>query len=133
MNSELAASVGGSSAMVPGDFAEKAMASLMQLHTELMDEKERRVELYRKLMEREQTVAELRMYVRLLEEKLEPPRSEPEPRIARNAQPAPMHTEAEPTFRIEIPTVTPHARAPESMPPEPPRMGRPKVDGWKTW
>ena len=46
--------------MVPGDFAEKAMASLMSLHTELMDEKERRVELYRKLMEREQTVAELR-------------------------------------------------------------------------
>ena len=39
--------------MVPGDFAEKAMASLMSLHSELMDEKERRVELYRKLMERE--------------------------------------------------------------------------------
>src|SRR5262245_23187706 len=52
---------------VPTDYAQRAMASLMQLHRELMDEKERRVELYRRLMEKEQTIAELRMYVRLLE------------------------------------------------------------------
>ena len=70
MTDTLAAPV--SAQMVPGDFAEKAMASLMSMHTELMDEKERRVELYRKLMEREQTVAELRMYIRVLEEKMEP-------------------------------------------------------------
>src|SRR5713101_9588030 len=59
-----------SSAMVPIGYAEKAMASLMQLHSELMDEKERRVDLYRRLMDKEQVVAELRMYVQLLEEKL---------------------------------------------------------------
>lgn len=56
--------------LVPASYAEKAMASLLQLHTELMDEKERRVDLYRRLMEREQAVAELRMYVKMLEEKL---------------------------------------------------------------
>jgi len=59
-----------SSSMVPIGYAEKAMASLMQLHSELMDEKERRVDLYRRLMDKEQVVAELRMYVQLLEEKL---------------------------------------------------------------
>lgn len=57
-------------ALVPAGFAEKAMASLMQLHGELMDEKERRVDLYRRLMEKEQLVSELRMYIRSLEEKL---------------------------------------------------------------
>ncbi len=62
-----------SSSVVPTGYAEKAMASLMQLHSELMDEKERRVDLYRRLMDKEQVVAELRMYVQLLEEKLAPP------------------------------------------------------------
>lgn len=57
-------------AMVPIGYAEKSMASLMQLHTELMDEKERRVDLYRRLMDKEQALAELKMYVRLLEDKL---------------------------------------------------------------
>src|SRR6185369_6663566 len=63
--------------LVPEGYAQKAMASLMQLHTELMDEKERRVELHRQLMEKEQALAELKMYVKLLEEKVEqrpPPR-----------------------------------------------------------
>jgi|GEM_PF-2092467 len=59
-----------SSAMVPIGYAEKSMASLMQLHTELMDEKERRVDLYRRLMDKEQALAELKMYVQLLEEKI---------------------------------------------------------------
>ena len=56
--------------LVPAGYAEKAMASLMRLHTELMDEKERRVDLYRRLMEKEQALAELRMYAAMLEEKL---------------------------------------------------------------
>ncbi len=56
-------------ALVPAGYAEKAMASLMQLHSELMDEKEKRVELFRCLMEKEQALAELKMYVKLLEEK----------------------------------------------------------------
>lgn len=60
----------GPPSLVPMGYAEKAMASLMQLHSELMDEKERRVDLYRRLMDKEQVVAELRMYVQLLEEKL---------------------------------------------------------------
>ena len=59
-----------SSAMVPIGYAEKSMASLMQLHSELMDEKERRVDLYRRLMDKEQALAELKMYVQLLEEKI---------------------------------------------------------------
>ncbi len=59
-----------SAPLVPMSYAEKAMASLMRLHGELMDEKERRVDLYRRLMEKDQAVAELRMYVSVLEEKL---------------------------------------------------------------
>ena len=115
-----------SAQMVPGEFAEKAMASLMQMHTELMDEKERRVELYRKLMEREQTVAELRMYVKMLEEKLQPAR--PEPVVAPAPMPPrPVEAAAQP---IEP---SPHVRAPHMAPPSPPRVKRRHVDGWKTW
>ena len=62
---------------VPQAYAEKAMATLMQLHTELMDEKERRVDLYRRLMEREQALAELRMYVKVLEERAEAAKAAP--------------------------------------------------------
>jgi hypothetical protein len=114
------------------------MASLMQLHSELMDEKERRVELYRKLMEREQTVAELRMYVKLLEEKLQPPKLDvqsvvqlraPEP--VPQAQPLPIA--AARAIGIEVPVASAHVRAPEVAPPLPPRVARPKVEGWKTW
>jgi hypothetical protein len=139
--------------MVPGDFAEKAMASLMSLHTELMDEKERRVELYRKLMEREQTVAELRMYIRLLEEKAEqkpPPEPAPRPMVPMASLepiPAPRRTApfanaAPPPREVESPVVpTPprpppasaYSREPTVAPPLPPRMARPRVDGWKTW
>jgi len=55
---------------VPVSYAEKTMASLLQLHTELMEEKERRVDLYRRLMEKEESVAELRYQVKLLEDRL---------------------------------------------------------------
>lgn len=74
--------------LVPSGYAEKAMASLLQLHTELMEEKERRVDLYRRLMEKEQAIAELRMYVKLLEEK------------AQQSTPAPK---AEPVLRAVTP------------------------------
>ena len=129
--------------MVPGDFAEKAMASLMSLHSELMDEKERRVELYRKLMEREQTVAELRMYIRVLEEKLEPkaevarpapaPAAEPVMRayVAPRPAPAPAHVIA--SMPEPAPAASAYTREPTVAPPLPPRVARPKVDGWKTW
>ncbi|MDQ3263404.1 MAG: hypothetical protein M3Y59_07055, partial [Myxococcota bacterium] len=70
-------------AAVPVEYAEKAMGSLMKLHGELMEEKERRVDLYRRLMEKEQSLAELKMYVKLLEEKLAPVAKAPEPAVAR--------------------------------------------------
>lgn len=76
-------------ALVPAGYAEKAMASLMQLHTELMDEKERRVDLYRRLMEKEQAIAELRMYVKLLEEKVAAQAPAPAPAPAAAPAPAP--------------------------------------------
>ncbi len=91
--------------LVPASYAEKTMASLMQLHGELMDEKERRVELFRQLMEREQALAELKMYVKVLEERLpNSPVAAEAPRAAAAPQPGP--------------------------PPMPPRA---RVEGWKTW
>ncbi|MFZ5471772.1 MAG: hypothetical protein ACOZIN_20275 [Myxococcota bacterium] len=118
--------------IVPAAFAEKAMGSLMQLHSELMEEKERRVDLYRRLMEKEQAIAELRMYVKLLEDKagmgavpkpeaahapVTPPPS-PSPRLVRNDEPAPR--------AIPLPRVM--------SPPPAPTPKRPAAnDGWKTW
>lgn len=125
----------GSTGLVPTDFAEKAMASVMQLHSELMDEKERRVELYRKLMEREQTVAELRMYVRMLEEQVEATRGQ-------SAIGAPVARPPEKPTEATVPTgsssarpspPTAHAANPLQQPPMPPRIDKPRIDGWKTW
>ena len=106
------------------------------MHSELMDEKERRVELFRKLMEREQIVAELRMYVKLLEEKLEPKKAAAEPeRITVPRPSAPVYVAQNivqpPAARAHAPSM--HARAPDVAPPLPPRVARPKIDGWKTW
>ena len=102
--------------LVPASYAEKAMASLMQLHSELMDEKEKRVDLFRKLMEKEQALAELKMYVKMLEEKMTP---------AVAAAPAPR------------PIVMTPVEPPAPPPPiaQPPRVhtNRPRVDGWMTW
>lgn len=104
--------------LVPAGFAEKAMASLMQLHGELMDEKERRVELFRRLMEKEQALAELKMYVKLLEEKVTP---------------APMPV----AVAVDTPGTPPPPTPPRInrvMPPVPPRIAtRPQPTGWKTW
>ncbi len=117
--------------LVPASYAEKAMASLMQLHSELMDEKERRVDLFRKLMEREQSLAELKMYVKMLEEKLAPvaaaptavaPPPAPRPAVVAEAKAPP------PSGGLETPRSVPR------VPPVPPRMAaRPRLDGWKTW
>ncbi|MGV3619778.1 MAG: hypothetical protein ACO1OB_03115 [Archangium sp.] len=98
--------------LVPASYAEKTMASLMQLHGELMEEKERRVDLFRRLMEREQALAELKMYVKVLEEKMTPP------------APIPMAPPVVAQVRASPPRVAPQP------PPIPPR-GR--VEGWKTW
>jgi len=61
---------GAGESMVPSSYAEKAMSSLLRLHEDLVEEKERRIDLYRRLMEREQSLAEMRAYVKLLEGEL---------------------------------------------------------------
>lgn len=113
-----------SNVSVPAVFAEKAMASLMQLHGELMDEKERRVDLYRRLMEKEQSLAELKMYVKVLEEKLgvappPVPGPAPENRSAQNVVPLPPRMAGPPK------------RSPQPRP-APPARPAPN-DGWKAW
>jgi hypothetical protein len=108
------------SQLVPTSYAEKAMASLMQLHSELMDEKERRVDLFRKLMEREQALAELKMYVKMLEEKVAATAPAPRPAPVQTPPPAPA-----PSMRQPM-------RAPPPMPPQVMQRQRP-LDGWKTW
>ncbi|MBL8920749.1 MAG: hypothetical protein JNJ54_17935 [Myxococcaceae bacterium] len=110
---------------VPASYAEKAMASLMQLHGELMDEKERRVELYRRLMEKEQALAELKLYVKLLEEragvKEVPPAPEPRAGGQRPFTVVPREDAVGASGR----PVTP-------VPPVPPRVGH-RPEGWKVW
>lgn len=111
--------------LVPAGYAEKAMASLMQLHSELMDEKERRVDLFRRLMEREQALAELKMYVKVLEERMQPPA----PIVA---APPRVDTPA-PTVTPPPPLTRPSSRPPH-VPPVPPQVAqRPRPDGWKSW
>jgi hypothetical protein len=119
--SELATAA--ATALVPQGFAEKAMASLMQLHTELMDEKEKRVDLFRKLMEREQALAEFKAYVKVLEERL----AHAQP-VA--SAPAPAPVAAAP--RVAPVPPAPRAPTPRSAPP-PHVTARPRVEGWKTW
>ncbi|GMU61670.1 MAG: hypothetical protein IT380_05735 [Myxococcales bacterium] len=117
--------------LVPAGYAEKAMASLMQLHSELMDEKERRVELFRRLMEREQALAELKMYVKVLEEKLT---AAPPPR-AEGAGPLPVAPVPPAPLTPPPPPMDARARTVAAVrPPVPPRVGvRLGQDGWRTW
>lgn len=127
MNDALTAQA--STQLVPASYAEKAMASLMQLHTELMDEKERRVELFRKLMEREQALAELKMYVKLLEEKVAATVAVPASRV-------PLVVPVEPP--APPPPVAPPAQAQQAarrapVPPQVAPRARPTIEGWKTW
>jgi hypothetical protein len=103
-------------AAVPEGYAEKAMASLMQLHAELMEEKERRVELYRRLLDREQQLAELRMYVGMLEERA---------RGAEGSPPLPVAPAA---------ATSGGPRTPPLRPPVPPRVApRSRIEGWRAW
>ncbi len=125
-------------ALVPAGYAEKAMSSLMQLHTELMDEKEKRVELFRTLMEKDQALAELRMYVRMLEDKLAAP-------------PAPIATPPPPVVKAAPVVMEPVVPTAPLPPPRRAPVPAPKVaraastpvaavlprqatnDGWKSW
>src|SRR5215472_9940814 len=106
-------------AMVPIGYAEKSMASLMQLHTELMDEKERRVDLYRRLMDKEQALAELKMYVRLLEEKL--------------ARQGGDGCNANSDAVRGAPFRATHASSDGASEASEPRTERRAVDGWRAW
>lgn len=114
--------------LVPASYAEKAMASLMQLHSELMDEKEKRVDLFRRLMEKEQALAELKMYVKMLEEKMTPV-------VMPVAAPAPRPIVMTPVEPPAPPPPIAQPPRPARTPPVPPRLhsNRPRVDGWKTW
>lgn len=139
-------------ASVPVEYAEKAMGSLMKLHGELMEEKERRVDLYRRLMEKEQALAELKMYVKLLEEKVAAPKAaaqepaRPEPlRVVPGSGPRAVPRPPPPPSRPDVraarsavaasakpaPSVkTPSAKVNAQAIPAP----RPAVaDGWKSW
>jgi hypothetical protein len=141
--------------MVPVGYAEKSMASLMQLHTELMDEKERRVDLYRRLMDKEQALAELKMYVRLLEEKIAKPSEESRgtKAPANRVGPASTPNGKGASFQARPPapprpisrgrprlSLKPTAPAPRSAPPaangaglDAARPDRPGTDGWRAW
>lgn len=126
---------------VPASYAEKAMASLLQLHSELMEEKERRVDLYRRLMEKEQALAELKMYVKLLEEKAaeaekakapEPVVTSTTPLTTHDAKPT---TTPSPTVFTRPVTRQPLPRVETAPVPGPafPRTASPREDGWKSW
>jgi hypothetical protein len=100
--------------LVPVGYAEKSMASLMQLHSELLEEKERRVvDLYQRLMDKEQVLAELRMYVKLLEEKLA--------QTSVASRPEGM-TRSEPEA-----AVAPQPKLRPPTPPRPPNPNRPRI------
>ncbi len=125
---ELAQFSNSAAQLVPASYAEKAMASLMQLHSELMDEKERRVDLHRRLMEREQAIAELKMYVKLLEERQQPAAVS---HVAVAVAPMSVSSAVEPSAAQVQPTPPPLPRRP---PPVPVQVGvRLRPDGWKVW
>ncbi len=125
-----------SAGLVPVSYAEKAMASLLQLHSEVLEEKERRVDLHRRLMEKEQALAELKMYVRMLEEKLQRPAA---PAAAPVPMPAPVPVQAAPVAQVpRPPPMDRQAPATRRMAPVAVAVGvgaraRPATDGWKAW
>jgi hypothetical protein len=123
------------SGLVPVGYAEKAMASLMQLHSEVLEEKERRVDLHRRLMEKEQALAELKWYVKMLEEKLEkqaPAAAAVAPlRVAEPVPAAPI-----PITRAAVPkppVVARQAPAAHRVPVASPPVSKPSAQGWKAW
>ena len=94
-------------ALVPVAYAEKTMNTLLRLHEDLVEEKERRIDLYRRLMDREQELAELRAYVNLLEGELAR-------REQGEARPAPAEPKPETAAEAAPPPVAPPAAAPAS-------------------
>ena len=116
--------------MVPAGYAEKAMASLMQLHSELMSEKEKRVDLFRQLMEREQALTELKAYVKQLEagqKAVTTPVTPSEPVAAMRSA---VRTEVaeQPKVAVKIERTAEVKRAVPTMA----VTGR-RLEGWKVW
>lgn len=105
---------------VPMHYAERAMATLLQLHDELMGEKERCIDLHRRLMSREQAYAEIESYVRMLEAKIEgrfPEMARPE----RLAEVRPIR----PDLNVAPPAA--------EEPPPPRAAASARVEGWRSW
>ena len=129
---------------VPVSYAEKTMASLLQLHTELMEEKERRVELYRRLMEKDEALAELRYQVKILEDRLRraeglAPEKSPEVRAAPVAASLPAAEPVAPAVALPVSPV-PEVKAspaPLARRPAPPSAKlpspRPPREDWRQW
>lgn len=115
-------------AMVPLAYAEKTMTALLRLHEDLSEEKERRIDLYRRLMDREQQLAELKAYVRLLEAERErgsaPAAAAAAP--APEAAPAPAATPAPSASKTQAPAgATPQQGAAPSSPQRAPAARNP--------
>ncbi len=104
---------------VPMHYAERAMGTIMQLHGELMAEKERCIDLQRRLLSRDQTVAELEWYVRILEARLEG-------RFPEVPRPEPL---------AKVTPIRPDLKTAPEPPLEPARAaaGSPRPDGWRAW
>lgn len=107
---------------MPAAYAEKTMHSLLRLHEELMEEKERRIDLYRRLMTREQELAELRAYVRLLE--AEVAKDEGVPAAATPAGRASAPVEPPPRTPPAAPRAPAAERQAPAMEQEAPQTGR---------
>ena len=126
---------GERSAAIPASYAEKAMASLLDLHRELMDEKERRIELTERMATKEQQLAEMAGYVKLLEERLFRANEERaerdwaavQERDASGAPAAPLITQPSAPLPAEEPVGALDSTEPLS--PEP----RPRNAGWRVW
>lgn len=121
-------------------YAEKTMASLLQLHTELMEEKERRVELYRRLMEKDEALAELRYQVKILEDRLrraegtpQPAQVDPAPVVAPAPQVPPPAEVPVATGMEASPAPVPAVRTSSVLAPSQVKVNRPAREGWRQW
>ncbi|WP_373045102.1 hypothetical protein [Vulgatibacter sp.] len=122
------AAAAGREAMVPSSYAEKAMSSLLRLHEDLVEEKERRIDLYRRLMEREQSLAEMRAYVKLLEVELARRGFDPTAYAIdpASAPPSAEQRHAVATAAAAAASTAPRAEPPPPAPPQqPPAASRP--------
>jgi hypothetical protein len=120
------------------------MASLLQLHGELMEEKERRVDLYRRLSEKDEALAELRYQVKLLEDRLRRAEGLP-PALAAAPQPSATNDAQARVFPVSPPAPAPAAASAAPLQPLPERKAPAKAaspgparaaarrEDWRQW